>query len=66
MITADIVVRMVVALMRLFDQHVMDTINEYVDTRPTIDWVLVYVGTFIYMTKHYITRGGGSTGGYVY
>ena len=52
--------------MNLWDQRVVELIDEYVDKRPVIHWETVYGFKFIYRTKHYLTHGGNPTGGYVY
>ena len=56
---------MVLALMNQFDPRILDAINEYVYTRPVIDWKRVWGFTFIYKTRHFVTNGY-PRGGYVY
>ena len=57
---------MVVALMSMLDERILDTIDKYVDKRPTSDGKPAYGFKFIYTAAHYITQRGNPSGGYVY
>ena len=50
----------------VFPEGIVDLITELVPQDPEIEWESLYGSTTIYMTKHFITYGGGPDGGYVY
>ena len=52
-------------LNQLFPEGIAENIADFI-LPPPIEWTTVYGSTKIYQTKHIVTYGGGSEGGFVY
>ena len=57
---------MTLAFANVFDDSILQNIQDFIPQPPTVDWETLYGKCRIHRTDHYITYGGGPEGGYVY
>ena len=51
--------KMALAFVNIFDENIVQNIQDLIPPEPLVDWETLYGAERIYQTKHYITHGRG-------